>query len=137
MNQISEVIAEKLYRSSRAGEFIDGLVTPKVVDEWIRELKTLGVRSILCLLSHEELIVYKQLPSGYQDYCETNGFKFIHIELEDEFCSLDTIANRNLLAETYKSIELPVVVHCSSGLNRTGYVVKILRETILKDTSMK
>ena len=67
---ISWVVEEKLARSSRPGYGGERgvMVTQKVVDAWIREARSLGIRSIICLLNDEHLCLYDKIPGGLIGY---------------------------------------------------------------------
>jgi len=49
------------------------------VDEWIGEVKAFGVRSIICLLAHDQLKWYADVPEGLISYYRAVGFTVAHV----------------------------------------------------------
>ena len=62
------VLTGELAKSPRPGYPNRAGVSREVVDEWIKEVKDMGIRSIICFLSDDQLPVYSGLPSGLIQY---------------------------------------------------------------------
>lgn len=126
MSQITPVVKNVLYRSSRPG-YGSHNVEPAAVDTWIESAKAAGIRTILCLLSHEQLNYYRQLgEAGLIGRYRCAGFKVIHRAVEDH--QTPPVPD-DLLKQTaidFCTAELPFLVHCSAGIDRTGAVVNYL-----------
>lgn len=140
------VIINHLARSARPGRDLgpDRSVPQVVVDEWLKKLRVMGIRSIICLLNNEHLRLYEGLPDNLVNYYRLAGFKVIHLPL----CDPTQIAEGWKELEkaldkawrTYQEMPKPVLVHCSAGRDRTGkvvnYICKCLGEKIPGDCNL-
>ena len=73
------VLPELLAKSSRPGYPKKEGISKEVVDEWIEDVRAMGVRSIICFLSDHQLAFYSDLPSGLIQYYRDAGFDVAHI----------------------------------------------------------
>jgi hypothetical protein len=75
------VTQQQLARGRRPG--IEGergsQVSKSVVDNWIKEAKEQGVRSIIVLLDERQLRFYEKLPVGLISYYRSKGLDVEHI----------------------------------------------------------
>ena len=117
------VLPELLAKSSRPGYPKKEGISKEVVDEWIEDVRAMGVRSIICFLSDHQLAFYSGLPSGLIRYYRDAGFDVAHIP-EDDYKSppLSEEGVRESVA-AFERLEKPVLVHCSAGLARTGMAI--------------
>lgn len=126
---IKWVVEGELARSSRPGYDATD-VAQSTVDAWVAEAKAMGVRTILCLLADEQLKYYERAlgaHGGLLAYYREQGFCVEHVPVTDY---KSPALNDDELAEVrrkYEAAEKPVLVHCSAGMDRTGYVVKALQ----------
>ena len=117
------VLPELLAKSPRPGYPGREGTSKEVVDEWIENVRAMGVRSIICFLSDHQLAFYSDLPSGLIQYYRDAGFDVAHIP-EDDYKSppLSEEGVRESVV-AFERLEEPVLVHCSAGLARTGMAI--------------
>jgi protein tyrosine phosphatase (PTP) superfamily phosphohydrolase (DUF442 family) len=117
------VLPELLAKSPRPGYPGREGTSKEVVDEWIENVRAMGVRSIICFLSDHQLAFYSDLPSGLIQYYRDAGFDVAHIP-EDDYKSppLSEEGVREAVA-SFERLQKPALVHCSAGLARTGMAI--------------
>ena len=76
------VIPNGLARGSRPG-YPGRSVSTTEVDAWLAEIHELGIKSIICLLSTDQLPLYDQLPGGLIAFYRAAGFTVEHIPAKD------------------------------------------------------
>ena len=79
-------IQDKLARSHRPGYLGERrrTVSRDEVDEWLEEVRAFGIKSIICLLSDDQLPFYGQLPGGgLIAYYQSEGFEVKHVAARD------------------------------------------------------
>ncbi|MBD2104061.1 dual specificity protein phosphatase family protein [Leptolyngbya sp. FACHB-261] len=95
----------------------------KEVSRWIKFMHEQGMQRVCCLLPQSQLAPYPNLLSRYQQ--EFGADKVLWAPIED-FHLVDqaTLTQRILpfLLEADQQNE-QVVVHCSGGIGRTGYIL--------------
>ena len=97
-----------------------------MVDEWIKEVKDMGIRSIICFLSDDQLPFYSGLPSGLIQYYRDAGFDVTHIPEEDYKSPPLSEEGAALAATAFEGLEKPALVHCSAGIARTGVAIEAI-----------
>ena len=117
------VLIEELAKSPRPGYPERAGISREVVDEWIEEVKRMGVRSIICFLSDDQLPFYSRLPSGLIQYYRDAGFDVAHIPEEDYRSPPLSKDKAALAASAFENLEEPVLVHCCAGIARTGVAI--------------
>jgi len=125
-DQIAWVKEGVLVRSSRPGWWDEREIT-LVVREWIARVKAMGVNSIVCFLSTDELVRFygSQGVNLFASYREA-GLQVMHIPVTDHEEPPLELAELHQLRAALSALPPPWLVHCSAGIDRTGCAVKYL-----------
>jgi hypothetical protein len=112
--------------SERPG-FPNHTVPARVVDQWLEELRRQGVRSVINMLSEEEMAVYyRHLEQPLVEYCADAGFEVRQVSHED----LGVIVTKSVLLDrvhaAFNNLPKPVIIHCSAGAERSKLAVKAI-----------
>jgi protein-tyrosine phosphatase len=95
-----------------------------VVDDWLSEMRGLGIRSIICLLADDQLSFYSKLPDGLLRHYQEAGFQVAHIPAEDHLRPPLSPSQLAAVWSAYQRLTKPVLVHCSAGISRSGAAVE-------------
>ena len=120
------VLTGELAKSPRPGYPERVGVSREVVDEWIEKVKDLGISSIICFLSDDQLPFYSGLPFGLIQYYRDAGFDVTHIPEEDYKSPPLSEEGAALAAAAFENLEKPALVHCSAGITRTGVAIEAI-----------
>jgi len=123
--QIQWVIEGVLARSQRPGYPVDR-PSSQTVEEWVDEVRDMGIRSVICILDGAQIAHYGHLDldgEGLFAYYRSRGLAVAHVKAEDH--RMPPLSDRQLDAvwEAFQRLEKPVLVHCSAGRHRTGAAV--------------
>jgi protein-tyrosine phosphatase len=133
MPEYSTAIPGQLLRSSRPGYSGGPRVPVKktAVDQWINRAKAAGIQSVICLLSEEHLSLYPE-PGLLASY-RAAGFAVGHFPTLDHQSPVLTDCQLATIAEIYRQLPKPVLMHCSAGMGRTGLAADhIMRQQALE-----
>ena len=120
-------LAGVLLGAHRPGRYHYGCVTPDIVEAWIDDMKWVGIKTIICLLAGEEFAPYMHLHSqSLLGMYRRAGFTVISRPGEDDYWPIVPADVLDEIGQDFKKAEKPVLVHCSSGEERTGRVIEYL-----------
>jgi protein-tyrosine phosphatase len=107
------------------------LVPQGVVEEWLFETLEFGISSVICLIGHDQLYLYrKSVPEGLIARYRAAGLEVEHIGTEDQQAHPFTPEQYEQAWRAFNDLPKPVLVHCSAGMDRTGRVVGYILEQL-------
>ena len=121
------VIPGTLARSCRPG-YTDDIPTKRVINQWLKEVVRMKIKSILCLLSHEQLDRFYgangiQLLETYRK----RGFIVGHVPVADYQRPPLSRSELAMVQTVLADLPKPWLIHCSAGIDRTGAAVEFIR----------
>jgi len=118
-----------LAQSHRPG-YPNKSVSLNTLNETISKWKSLNIKSIICLLSNEEInTYYESINYDLIKFYKKEGFNVFHISIEDYQNPPVNNHNLEIINEEYKKMKQPILVHCGAGQDRTGIVVESIINT--------
>lgn len=119
-------VTNKLAQSSRPG-YPNKNVPLKTIKETIQKWKEKNIKTIICLLSDEEInTYYNSIDYDLINFYKNNGFEVFHISIEDYLNPPVSDDILNIIGHEYQNMKYPVLVHCGAGQDRTGRTIEYL-----------
>jgi protein tyrosine phosphatase len=126
------VIKQQLARGRRPGveRKRGSQIAKSVVDNWIKEAKEQGVRSVIVLLDERQLRFYENLRMNLVLHYRSKGLSVVHIEAPN--MRRPPLSDQHLkeVWKAYQRLEKPVLIHCSAGIGRTRAAIRYLKERL-------
>ena len=126
---IRKEIPDLLFATSRPGYDYgsNAQVSPEVVSQWIAEAKSVGAKSIICLLNEQHLKLYAGLPVGLLQAYRNAGFEVGHVPVVDHQRPPLSDTELKAVEKHFHELPKPALIHCSAGIDRTGAAVRHLK----------
>lgn len=116
---------------------LDSSATPLVLD-WARAVRACGIRSIICLMSENELAFYERLDlqaMNLLEFYRAQGFEVVSIPWKDPaYVRIDPAALREKERQvsvqalsSFDALPKPALLHCSAGIDRSSPVAAYIR----------
>ena len=125
------VILGTLARSCRPC-YDDDIPTKLLVNKWLKEVAQMKIKSILCLLSQEQLDEFYG-ANGIQllEIYRQQGFVVGHVPVPDYQMPPLSSADLAMIQKALAELPKPWLIHCSAGIDRTGAAVEFARNHLL------
>ncbi len=111
-----------VFGASRPG-YPSSMVPSETVEDWIGDLRRVGVSRLCCLLDGRQLDYYDDLPGSYRRAFGGQHVLFAPIE---DYTLVDPQIFRGSILPFLRDADEAgerVLVHCSGGYGRTGHVL--------------
>ncbi len=121
------VIPGTLARSCRPC-YDDDIPTKRLINNWLKEVARMKIKSILCLLSQEQLDEFYG-ANGIQllEIYRKKGFIVGHVPVPDYQLPPLSSADLAMIQKALTKLPKPWLIHCSAGIDRTGAAVEFVR----------
>ena len=129
-----EEIPNVLFASSRPG-YRARRVEEAVVAEWAARAKRHKIATIMCLLDDSQLIYYLSVADGLLAYYRRECFLVISHPVKDHCIPAVPPEVLNKAYADFLRAPKPLLVHCSAGVDRTGAVIRFIKDKLARGTN--
>jgi hypothetical protein len=103
----------------------DPSVPVRIVDQWLDELERQGIRSLINMLSEDEMAVYyRRLEAPLTQYYSLAGLEVRRVSHEEQGVVIAKPILQARLLAAFESLPKPVLIHCSAGGERSMEAVE-------------
>ena len=121
-------VKNKLAYSPRPG-YPTKAVDIVTLNTTMRLWKEKGIKSIICLLSDEEIGEYYEVINyDLIGFYKKNGFEVFHMSIADFKKPPVSLEQFEVIFQEQNSLTQPILVHCGAGQDRSGTTVAYLEE---------
>ena len=105
-----------------------------LINQWLDEVASMKIKSILCLLSQEQLDEFYGV-NGIKllDIYRTHGFIVGHVPVPDYQMPPLGGSDLALIEKVLAGLPKPWLIHCSAGIDRTGAAVEFIQNHVLNN----
>ena len=97
------------------------------ITQWILMAQAMGIKSIVCFLSEDELQeYYDSHGNNLFNLYRMAGFEIAHIPATDHRHAALDAKHLKQLFTVMETLPRPVLIHCSAGMDRTGMALRTL-----------
>ncbi len=102
-------------------------VPPEAVEDWFKEVKRQGIRSVINLLVEDEMAVYyRRLGRPLLDYYAEAGLRVREVAHADDGVPVSSRILLDRVRVAFEHLPKPVLIHCSAGAERSQQAVALL-----------
>ena len=124
------MIKGKLACAERPGSWLP-IVPAKVVDQWLDHLRRLRVKSIIVMLTEDEMAAYyPHLGQPLIDYYRGAGFEVLHVANQDRGGIVSLPVLRARVQAAFAALPKPLLIHCNEGKERSQLAIRTLRKGV-------
>jgi protein-tyrosine phosphatase len=121
-------VTDTLFAANRPA-YGHGAVNPKAVAQWLAAAKSVGIKTMICLLEDDDLSLYASLhPAGLLGVYRDAGFQVIHHPMQADSHSPMWSETLDEIACDFRKVPKPVLIHGDAGIVRTGCVLAHLEK---------
>lgn len=118
---------ERIAHSPRPG-YPNKVVSFDALQDTVKTWKKSGIKSIICLLSNEEIEEYYKnaIDGNLIEYYKNNNFLVLHVSIKDFSKPIISKQQLNDIFKNIDSLEEPILIHCGAGEDRTGFLLEAM-----------